>query len=764
MKALVAAVVAAAGIACPSWTAGAALATQPATDQPAGACQATGTISYTVPGGNLVDAYFDIYGTVTGCVSPDGTVHSGRLTAFSYPSYGYDVIKWSVPPTSVGPAPASADCIGQAATAWGVQWDNGSTSGFDNFATTNLSPVAWTLTDVALSITGGLDLSQPFDCHATSVTPFNGTVTFLTGGPSSPPLPVGRTPIAAGEASSFMVGSGGTAWGWGENNHGQLGVGTTALTDLPTEVNGLTGVAGISSSGNHTLAVLSNGGVFAWGANDEGQLGTGTTTPSSTPVYVPVGGVVAVASGGDRDLDGSTPGDVSLALRDDGTVWGWGAAPCLGVGADPAAFTTGIASAQTSGTDTGNITTPTQLPGLSNIVAISAGWCHGLALDANGTVWEFGAGSGGFPSGTVEPQDFIPWPILSGAVAIAAGQFNDVILRSDGTVWVFGGSLGTPTQEPGLSNVVAVSTGFFASAALEADGTVWVWGRNDDGELGNGTSTPNQVFPPGPVPGLSGVTAVAVGWDHLLALRADGTLVAWGGNDVGQLGVGENTGPQLCPYGSPPGPGASSPCSTVPVQVVPRRASLVYTGATTGDYNDPTTLSADLTDASSSAPLAGKTLTLALGPVSCTAVTDANGEAGCPVTPTEAAGTYPVTASFAGDGTHAATTTSTSFVVTNEQTTLTYTGDQAISKGGTANLSATLLEDGVTGLAGRSITFTLTAPSGSQTCAATTAVDGTAACTISPVDQHKGAATVTASVSGDTGYAPVSTTTSVTIY
>jgi alpha-tubulin suppressor-like RCC1 family protein len=72
--------------------------------------------------------------------------------------------------------------------------------------------------------------------------------------------------------------------------------------------------------------------------------------------------------------------------------------------------------------------------------------------------------------------------------------------------------------------------------AVKSDGTVWAWGRNQWGELGDGTTTSRST--PVQVAGLTAVVAVAAGQSHTLALRSDGTVWAWGGNGGGQLGDG----------------------------------------------------------------------------------------------------------------------------------------------------------------------------------------------------------------------------------
>jgi hypothetical protein len=97
-----------------------------------------------------------------------------------------------------------------------------------------------------------------------------------------------------------------------------------------------------------------------------------------------------------------------------------------------------------------------------------------------------------------------------------------------------------PAVIPSFSNVVAVATGAEHSLAVKADGTVWAWGLNDSGQLGDGTTTNRSS--PVQVVGLSGVTAIAAGQNFSLALETDGHgggwVWAWGSNAAHQLGDG----------------------------------------------------------------------------------------------------------------------------------------------------------------------------------------------------------------------------------
>jgi alpha-tubulin suppressor-like RCC1 family protein len=100
-------------------------------------------------------------------------------------------------------------------------------------------------------------------------------------------------------------------------------------------------------------------------------------------------------------------------------------------------------------------------------------------------------------------------------------------------------------QVSGLTGVTAVAGGFVHSLALKSDGTVWAWGYNAQGQLGNETYTdsnsPMEVLGSGGVGYLTGVTAIAGVQAHSLALKGDGTVLAWGYNAQGELGNGTFT-------------------------------------------------------------------------------------------------------------------------------------------------------------------------------------------------------------------------------
>ncbi|HKG81189.1 MAG TPA: NF038122 family metalloprotease, partial [Pyrinomonadaceae bacterium] len=149
---------------------------------------------------------------------------------------------------------------------------------------------------------------------------------------------------------------------------------------------------------------------------------------------------------------------------------------------------------------------------------------------------------------TFTVRDVIPFLEVKKLSVSAIGRH--VLALRGGTVWSWGtnfdGELGDgtninrsfPAQIDDLMFVKDVGAGSGYSVALKNDGTVWTWGLDGLGQLGNGTTNGFSRNRPSQVIGLSGVTAIAAGTFHVLALKSDGTVWAWGSNGRGELGIG----------------------------------------------------------------------------------------------------------------------------------------------------------------------------------------------------------------------------------
>lgn len=207
--------------------------------------------------------------------------------------------------------------------------------------------------------------------------------------------------------------------------------------------------------------------------------------------------------------------------------------------------------------------------------------------------------------------------------------------------------------------------------------------------------------------------------------------------------------------------------ATVEWKVLTAPTTLTVSAAT-GDHGDATNVSATLTRTGGGAPVAGATVTFSLnGTETCSGTTDASGVATCSVTPGENAGTYPLTASFAGTSTDLASTGSGTFTVTHEETALAYTGSTTGINGQQLTLSGTLTTDDPatgTALTGRSVTFTVGTGATAQSCSGTTDASGAASCTISSLNQAIGTQSTLASFAGDAAYLPASDTAPLTVF
>ena len=187
----------------------------------------------------------------------------------------------------------------------------------------------------------------------------------------------------------------------------------------------------------------------------------------------------------------------------------------------------------------------------SGTTAVAAGDGYSIVLKQDGSVWTIVQSSKGQFS--FSDKSAISGPanagvMIPGAKAVAAGRYHSMVLTQGGVVWVTGKKVyGQPqpidvstSHQTGFSVIMssgakAVTTGDAHSVVLKQDGSVWAMGRNDNGQLGDGSRTDQGAFVK-VMP--SGAAAVAAGGYHSIVLKQDGSLWATGWNEFGQLGDG----------------------------------------------------------------------------------------------------------------------------------------------------------------------------------------------------------------------------------
>ena len=293
------------------------------------------------------------------------------------------------------------------------------------------------------------------------------------------------TAIAGGEYFSMALKSDGTLASWGYNYAGQLGNGTNGSSNVPVAVSGLTGVTSFATGRNHALAIKNDGTVWAWGLNSKGQIGGGS--PSSN-VPVAVSGITGATgvSGGE---------EISVAVKGDGTVWTWGSNYYGELGIGSTDNTSHSSPQQVTGLT--NVTAVDA--GYQFVLALKGdGTVWGWGRNYNGQLGD---------NSTTDRTTPVQAQGLTGVVAIAAGYAGSVALKGDGTVWAWGWNGANsadnhvPVQVTQVTGATQVAAGYLAAYILKADGSVWAWGRNTHGQLGDGTTTwhdtPVQVISPG---------------------------------------------------------------------------------------------------------------------------------------------------------------------------------------------------------------------------------------------------------------------------
>lgn len=522
-------------------------------------------------GGNAAGQLGD--GTTNGSSTPvQVTTSSGNLT---------DVVA-----VSVGDFHACAVTVTGAVYCWGGVLGNGSSSNTTRAAAVSLSGPALEVAaggahSCALIAGGavqcwGLGSSGQLGNGSTGNSPTAVNVTLYSNR---------ATHIGVGISHSCAVLDNGLVRCWGAGGAGQLGNGanfdfsvSSPVFSDPSSSYLLSGVVGVAGGLTFTCAVRNSlGGISCWGSASLGQLGDGTTTDknyavtSYTPdfylgtppfgqlVYSSVHGGAVLASGDNHSCALLEVTYVATGPYTAREVRCWGRNDQGQIG---------------DGTTTNRTSMTAVSGGTAGAVAVAAGASHSCLLTYAGVVSCWGLNSSGqLGDGTTTNRTTPVSVSLSlPAIAITAGDAHTCALLSDSTVRCWGrnrwtdysparsGTIGcndsttdvfsSPTAVkdgelsgmPTLEGVRAIAAGGRHTCALMAAGTVRCWGLNNWGQVAGGDESSDSRAADAPVyqTGQPAITAIAItaGIDHSCAVMANGQVVCWGDDTLGQLGNG----------------------------------------------------------------------------------------------------------------------------------------------------------------------------------------------------------------------------------
>lgn len=283
----------------------------------------------------------------------------------------------------------------------------------------------------------------------------------------TPPIQIGGNQtwkeIACGYQYALAIRQDNTLWAWGRiDNCYSLGDGTTSAQASPIQIGTGTNWSKVFAGERHSLAIKADGSLWAWGYNDYGALGDATTSAKTVPTQVITGGIFTTIGIGDRH---------TLGIKSDGTLWAWGYNNYGQLG---------------DGTIT-NRTLPVQIGTGTNWKQVVAGYLHSVALKTDGTLWSWGYG---------------------GQSALGQGNTSNYTVPRQ---------IGTDTDWSSLSISMGSTN---THHAIKSDGTLYGWGANNNGPIGDGSTTTR--LSPVLVSAPTDIIHIANGYYHTMFLTDPG--------------------------------------------------------------------------------------------------------------------------------------------------------------------------------------------------------------------------------------------------
>ncbi|MGD9807183.1 MAG: immunoglobulin-like domain-containing protein [Deferribacterales bacterium] len=333
----------------------------------------------------------------------------------------------------------------------------------------------------------------------------------------------------------------GSLWQSGEIANYSVGIGYGVHNTFTQEITGAYDWVSVSSNTSYTLAIKSDGTLWGWGFNHDKQLTSDDVLLVETPIQI----------GTDDDWVSVSLGmylNVAVALKADGTAWVCGSNDYDIV---PSA-------------DGESVQIPIQELSLASDWAdVQVGYLYITGLKTDGTIWSWGRNYfGGF--GTARSYDLTATPVQESTKATDWSAIDaysgTAAVKKDGTLWLWGGvsislfasaeervikkagpsfySIEAPMQEPSLSTDWVRP--FFGSSigGVKSDGTIWSFGSGKSCILGNGLCEDSLEIVQESTASTDWIDAVTAG-ANIYALKSDGSFWGWGSNNGGELGTGQ---------------------------------------------------------------------------------------------------------------------------------------------------------------------------------------------------------------------------------
>ena len=324
--------------------------------------------------------------------------------------------------------------------------------------------------------------------------------------------------IAAGRYYTMAIKSDGTLWGWGANNFGQIGDGTTVDRPTPVQVGSDTHWSKVYAKFSHTIGIKDDGTLWAWGYNRYGQLGDGTIADKHEPRQEP--------SKSTNWTMAAIGYYHTVALKNDGSLWASGRNNYGQLGdntiVDKHVFT--------------KIANPAD-----KWTAVAAGYYHSLAIKDDKTLWAWGHNNYGQLGDNTTADKHVPTQENAGDkdwAFVAAGYNHSLALKDDGSLFGWGinnyAQIGDgsrtnrhiPTQEASAAtDWVEIDGGNSQSVARKSDGTLWAWGYNNYGQIGENIVT--YKYAPERLDDQEYMQVIGAEY-HTAGLTTNGVIQMWG--------------------------------------------------------------------------------------------------------------------------------------------------------------------------------------------------------------------------------------------